>query len=107
MTDSPRRAENRRLYGSPRVPRPDRRLMVALLAAPGLSAGPLSELAQVGSGRACAVLGRLEMLGWVDRADAEGYDGRARFAWSLNPKGIACATLLLGLDARTAPGTGE
>jgi DNA-binding PadR family transcriptional regulator len=90
---------NRRLYGRPRVPRGHRRVMLALLAADGLSGYPLSRLAQAALVTVYNVLDKLEDLGWAGREqDAES--GRAFY--TLNSEGRAGVRLLLGLPAETA-----
>jgi DNA-binding PadR family transcriptional regulator len=95
----PDRAETFRLYGRHRVPRSHRRVMLALLAADGLSGYPLDRLAQTGSGTVYPVLARLERLGWVDR-EQDPASGRAFY--TLTGKGRSGVTLLLGLPAGTA-----
>lgn len=95
----PRAQRNLRLYGRNRVPRRDRRVMVALLAAPGLSPYPLSRLAQVRSGGVRAVLVRLEALGWVRRVRHETYSAPVRHEYTLTSMGRESVTLLLGLGA--------
>ena len=89
---------NRRLCGRPRVPRSHRRVMLALLAADGLSGYPLGRLAQAG-GKVYPVLARLEVRGWVDR-EQDANSGRAFY--TLTPEGRASLTLLLGLPAEAA-----
>jgi DNA-binding MarR family transcriptional regulator len=101
------RDRNRRLYGRPRVPRAHKRIMVALLAADGLSGYPLSQLAQAGPGAVCVVLARLERLGWADRERHEGSAEHLRFGYTLTSKGRACVTILLGLPAEAARLTPE
>lgn len=96
------RGRNRRLWGRPGLPRSTRRVMLALLAVDGLSAYPLSKLAQVGAGSVYPALWRLEDRGWVDRERHEGYGERLRFSYTLTPKGRANVTLLLGLPAEEA-----
>lgn len=98
---------NRRLYGRPRIPRSHRRVMLALLAADGLSGYPLSRLAQAGPGAVYVVLDRLERRGWVrgDWEIREDTRPRRRF-YALTPEGRASVALLLGLPAeapRLAP----
>lgn len=93
MTENARQ-RNRRLYGRPRVPRSHRRVMLALLAADGLSGYPLCRLAQTGSGTVYPVLARLERLGWVNRKQDET-TGRAFY--TLTPHGRTGARRLLGL----------
>lgn len=88
----------RSLYGR-HVPRSHRRVMLALLAASGLSGYPLSRLAQVGSGTVYIALARMEALGWVDRQRHEGYAQDARYAYTLTPQGLAAVTLILGIEA--------
>lgn len=99
---------NRRLYGHPRVPRSHRRVMLALLAADGLSGYPLSRLAQAGPGAVYVVLDRLERRGWVtgDWEVREDAGPRRRF-YALTPEGRANVTLLLGLPAEAARLTPE
>jgi hypothetical protein len=99
MTETARE-RSRRLYGRPRVPRPDRRVMLALLAADDLAVYPLSRLAQVRPGRVHGViLARMRALGWVGWRPDEA-SGRVH---ALTRKGRACVTLLLGLP----PGNGD
>lgn len=97
---------NRRLYGR-RIPRSHRRVMLALLAADGLSGYPLSRAAQVGPGTVYVALAHLEQLGWVGREKAEAYAAPVRFGYTLTSKGRACVTLLLGLPAEAARLTPE
>lgn len=92
------RQRNRRLYGKPRVPRSHRRVMAALLATDGLSAYPLSRLAQAGSGSVYVTLWRMEDRGWVNRERTERPDALPRFSYALTPEGRAAVTLLLGLE---------
>lgn len=98
------RQRNYRLYGRRRVPRSHRRIMLALLAAPGLPAYPLSRLATVGSGKVFIVLWRMEDRGWVSRERHEGYATPLRFAYALTPEGRAAVTALLGLPGEAASG---
>jgi DNA-binding PadR family transcriptional regulator len=97
---------NRRLYGR-RIPRSHRRVMLALIAADGLSGYPLSRIAQVSSGSVYVVLAHLEQLGWVDREKTEAYAAPVRFGYTLTSKGRACVTLLLGLPAGATRTTTE
>lgn len=82
-----------------RVPRSDRRVMLALLSgAANLSGYPLARAAQVGYGRVYVILARLENAGWVTgewgTPDAEGK--RRRF-YRLTGGGRAQAMTVLGL----------
>jgi DNA-binding PadR family transcriptional regulator len=104
MSTEAARDRNRRLYGRPRVPRGHRRVMLALLAADGLSGYPLSRLAQVGSGTVYPVLAMLENLGWVDRREHSSIGTPTRFSYTLNSEGRAGVRLLLGLEANDAEG---
>jgi DNA-binding PadR family transcriptional regulator len=88
--------------GRPGLPRSARRVMLALLAVDGLSAYPLSKLAQCGSGSVYAALWRLEDRGWVARARTERYAAPPRFSYTLTPEGRACVAELLGLPAEGA-----
>lgn len=99
MTTETARDRNRRLYGRPRVSRGHRRVMLALLAADGLSGYPLSRLAQVGAGTVYVVLARMEGLGWVDRREHSSVGAPTRFSYTLTGKGRAGVRLLLGLEA--------
>lgn len=95
MTDTVR-DRNRHLYGRPRIPRSHRRVMLALLAADGLSGWPLCHLAQASAGTVYVVLAKLEDRGWVDR-EQDANSGRAFYA--LNSEGRKAVRLLLGLEA--------
>jgi DNA-binding PadR family transcriptional regulator len=87
-----------------RVPRSDRRVMLALLSGAGnLSGYPLACAAQVGYGRVYVILARLERSGWVGgewgTPDAKG--NRRRF-YRLTPGGRSQALAVLGLAEDTA-----
>jgi DNA-binding PadR family transcriptional regulator len=90
-----------------RVPRSDRRVMLALLSgAANLSGYPLARATQVGYGRVYVILGRLERSGWVSSEwgapDAKG--NRRRF-YRLTPGGRSQALAVLGLaEDRTEAG---
>jgi hypothetical protein len=97
VTAETARDRNRRLYGRPRVPRGHRRVMLALLAADGLSFVQLYRLAQARAGTVTAVLDALEDLRWLNRDRPDVLPG-----YTLNGEGRAGVRLLLGLPAETA-----
>jgi DNA-binding PadR family transcriptional regulator len=97
------RTEVRTLYGRPRIPRGDRRVMLALMAGlPRMSGYPLSRLAQVGAGTVYPALARMEKRGWVESEwetpnPRPPGQGRRRF-YRLTPAGRKNILKLLGLE---------
>jgi DNA-binding PadR family transcriptional regulator len=76
--------------------------MLALLAADGLSVVPLYRLAQARPGAVIAVLDRMEDRDWVDRERRWTSPETGRHVYTLNGKGRANVTILLGLPAEAA-----
>jgi PadR family transcriptional regulator PadR len=91
--------------GSPyrrRIPRADRRVMLALLSGAGnLSGYPLARAAQVGYGKAYVILIRLERAGWVqgewEPPDPLPDDRPRRRYYRLTDTGREHAMAVLGL----------
>jgi DNA-binding PadR family transcriptional regulator len=86
------------LYGRSRVPRSHRRIMTAMLAAPGTPAWDLTRLAQAPVPVVTVFLVRMQTLGWaeMDREPVSEEDRRIRYR--LTGTGEACIRRLLGLD---------
>jgi DNA-binding PadR family transcriptional regulator len=81
-----------------RVPRSDRRVMLALLSgAANLSGYPLARAAQVGYGRVYVILDRLENAGWAAGEWGPGAEGKRRRFYRLTADGRTRAMTILGL----------
>jgi PadR family transcriptional regulator PadR len=82
-----------------RVPRSDRRVLLALLSgAANLSGYPLARTAQVRYGRVYVILDRLENAGWVTGQWGPGEVDKRRRFYRLTDDGRPRAMATLGLE---------
>lgn len=95
------------LYGRKKVPRPHRRLMLAMLASDQVHAWQLTRLAQASVGTTTVWLVRMQTLGWVEIIREPVSDEDRRIRYRLTGSGAAFMRRLLGLDPDPWPRLAE